>query len=74
MFAYVAGINGKLGPIATMRSEDFRAVLKINLYAGFTTSQAALPFLEKSESAAMVFVSSSLHDRPPLSGPGGMLV
>ena len=61
VFAYVAGINGKLGPIATMRSEDFRAVLEINLYAGFTTSRAALPFLQKSDSAAMVFVSSSLH-------------
>ena len=61
VFAYVAGINGKLGPIASMRSEDFRSVLEINLYAGFTTSRAALPFLKQSESAAMVFVSSSLH-------------
>ena len=28
VFAYVAGINGKLGPMATMRSEDFRSVLR----------------------------------------------
>jgi NAD(P)-dependent dehydrogenase (short-subunit alcohol dehydrogenase family) len=61
VFAYVAGINGKLGPIANMRSEDFRSVLEINLYAGFTTGRAAFPFLKQSESAAMVFVSSSLH-------------
>ena len=61
VFAYVAGINGQLGPIANMRSEDFRSVLEINLYAGFTTSRTALVFLKQSESAAMVFVSSSLH-------------
>ena len=61
VFAYVAGINGKLGPIESMHSQDFRTVLEINLYAGFTTARAALPFLKKSNSAAMVFVSSSLH-------------
>jgi NAD(P)-dependent dehydrogenase (short-subunit alcohol dehydrogenase family) len=61
VFAYVAGINGKLDPIESMRPDDFRTVLEINLYAAFTTSRAALLFLKKSEAAAMVFVSSSLH-------------
>src|SRR5689334_17196007 len=37
VYAYISGINGKLGPIAEMRTDDFRAVLEINLHGGFTT-------------------------------------
>jgi NAD(P)-dependent dehydrogenase (short-subunit alcohol dehydrogenase family) len=61
VYAYISGINGKLGPLSGMRTEDFRAVIEINLHGGFTTARAALPFLKQSDAAAMVFVASSLH-------------
>ena len=60
IFAYVSGINLGHQSVEAGSLEAVKTVLGVNLVGAFAASQAAMPFLRRSPSAAMLFVSSGL--------------
>ena len=55
-----AGLLGSLIPLANHSSEQWVKVMQVNLHAPYLITQACLPLLKKSDSASIIFVSSSV--------------
>lgn len=55
-----AGLLGSLIPLANHSSEQWVKVMQVNLHAPYLMTQACLPLLKKSDSASIIFVSSSV--------------
>jgi len=55
-----AGLLGSLIPLANHSSEQWIKVMQVNLHAPYLMTQACLPLLKKSDSASIIFVSSSV--------------
>lgn len=55
-----AGLLGSLIPLANHSSEQWGKVMQVNLHAPYLMTQACLPLLKKSDSASIIFVSSSV--------------
>jgi len=55
-----AGLLGSLIPLSNHSSEQWVEVMQVNLHAPYMMTQACLPLLKKSDSASIIFVSSSV--------------
>lgn len=55
-----AGLLGSRAPLANYRSDLWEQVMKVNVTAEFMLTKAMLPLLEKSDSGAILFTSSSV--------------
>jgi NAD(P)-dependent dehydrogenase (short-subunit alcohol dehydrogenase family) len=55
-----AGMLGRLNPISSMLTNDWLDVMQVNANAPFFLSKALLPLLEESDSASVIFTSSSV--------------
>ena len=55
-----ASLLGRLAPIENTFTQDFDKVMQVNVNAAFRLTKAMLPLLEESQSASVVFTSSSV--------------
>ncbi|MFO7602861.1 MAG: YciK family oxidoreductase [Gammaproteobacteria bacterium] len=55
-----AGLLGSLIPLANHSAEQWVKVMQVNLHAPYLLTQACLPLLRQSDSASIIFVSSSV--------------
>jgi len=55
-----AGILGQRTPLTNYRADVWNKVMQVNVSAGFMMTQALMPVLEKSDSASVIFTSSSV--------------
>lgn len=53
-----AGISGPTTPVADLSTADFQSVLAVNLVGTFMVTREAIPYLEKSDDALILCMSS----------------
>lgn len=53
-----AGVNEKLGPLSVRQTSDWRHVMDVNVQSAYVLSRAALPWLQRSSSGAIVNIAS----------------